>query len=129
MNVKSDLFYTKNDEWVAINGNTAIVGITDYAQNALSDIVFVEIVVSAGESINAADNIAIVESVKAASDVYSPVEGTVSETNDSVVNTPEKLNQDPFGSAWLIKLTNENGFETSGLMNADAYLKYCEERG
>ncbi len=128
MNINPDFLYSKNDEWLEINGKTAIIGITDYAQNALSDIVFVEISVSEGDDLEAADLIGTVESVKAASDLYTPVAGTVTATNEAIVDKPEMINTDPFGAAWIVKLKNENGFDTAGLMDAAAYKAYCEER-
>ncbi|HOG60858.1 MAG TPA: glycine cleavage system protein GcvH [Flexilinea sp.] len=129
MNIHPNYFYSKNDEWVSVEGNKATIGISDYAQDSLSDIVFVEISVSAGDSLAAEDNIGTIESVKAASDIYTPVAGTVTEINNKVIDSPELLNRDPFGEAWLIKLSSDTGFDTSHLMDADAYRKYCEDRG
>lgn len=126
MQVKSDRFYTKNDEWVLIDGDVATVGLTDYAQDALSDIVFVEITVGTGDTVDAEDLIASVESIKAASDVYAPVAGEIIALNDAVSDTPELINQDPFGAAWLIKL--KGSFDTSALMDAAAYEAYCADR-
>ncbi len=128
MNINPKFLYSKNDEWVDIDGKTAVVGLTDYAQDALSDIVFVEISVSEGDALEASDLIGTVESVKAASDVYTPVAGKVTATNEAVVDQPEKINSDPFGEAWLIKLESDAGFDTTGLMDAAAYQAYCEER-
>lgn len=128
MNIDSGAFYSKNDEWVRIDGNTATIGITDYAQSQLSDIVFVEITVEEGNAVEAAECIATVESVKAASDIYSPVTGTVAETNANVLDAPEKINKDPFGEAWLVKITLDGEFDPSELMNADAYKQYCDGR-
>lgn len=126
MQVKSDCFYTKNDEWVLIEGDVATVGLTDYAQDALSDIVFVELTVGIGDDIAAEDQIATVESIKAASDVYAPIAGEVVALNEGVADTPELINQDPFGAAWLIKL--KGSFDTSALMDAAAYEAYCADR-
>lgn len=126
MKIKADCFYTKNDEWVLIEGDTATVGLTDYAQDALSDIVFVELTVDLGDTIAAADNIATVESIKAASDVYAPVGGEVIALNEAVADTPELINSDPFGEAWLIKL--KGTFDSAGLMDPAAYEAYCAER-
>lgn len=128
MNINPNFLYSKNDEWLEINGKTATIGVTDYAQNALSDIVFVEISVSEGDNLEAADLIGTIESVKAASDVYTPVAGTVTAANEAIVDKPEMINADPFGAAWIVKLKNENGFDTAGLMDAAAYKAYCEER-
>lgn len=126
MEIKSDLFYTKNDEWVRIEDGVATVGLTDYAQDALSDIVFVEITVGPGDTIEAEENIATVESIKAASDVYAPVAGEVAAINDGVCDAPETINNDPFGTAWLIKI--KGNFNTSWLMDAEAYEAYCADR-
>lgn len=126
MQVKSDCFYTKNDEWVLIEGDVATVGLTDYAQDALSDIVFVELTAGLGDTIAAEDQIATVESIKAASDVYAPVAGEVVALNDAVSDSPELINQDPFGAAWLIKL--KGSFDTSALMDAAAYEAWCADR-
>lgn len=126
MQVKSDCFYTKNDEWVLIEGDVATVGLTDYAQDALSDIVFVELTAGIGDTIAAEDQIATVESIKAASDVYAPVAGEVVALNDAVSDSPELINQDPFGAAWLVKL--KGSFDTSALMDAAAYEAWCADR-
>lgn len=126
MQVKSDCFYTKNDEWVLIEGDVATVGLTDYAQDALSDIVFVELTAGIGDTIAAEDQIATVESSKAASDVYAPVAGEVVALNDAVSDSPELINQDPFGAAWLVKL--KGSFDTSALMDAAAYEAWCADR-
>ena len=126
MQVKSDCFYTKNDEWVLIEGDVATVGLTDYAQDALSDIVFVELTAGIGDTIAAEDQIATVESIKAVSDVYAPVAGEVIALNDAVSDSPELINQDPFGAAWLIKL--KGSFDTSALMDAAAYEAWCADR-
>ncbi len=129
MKIIPEFLYSKNDEWVEIKGNSATIGISDYAQNALSDIVFLEIIASVGDQVTAGDNIATVESVKAASDVYTPVTGKISAVNDGVTDAPETINQDPFGGAWFVKLTSDSGFDTSDLMNAEQYQQYCDERG
>ena len=129
MNIIPGFFYSKNDEWVEVKGKKATVGITDFAQNSLSDIVFVEISVSEGDQVEAHELLGTVESVKAASDVYTPVVGVVAATNEAVIDSPELINTDPFGKAWLIQVENENGIDTSGLMNAEEYKTYCEGRG
>ena len=128
MNIPEDLLYTQNDEWVRVEGDMATVGITDYAQNQLSDIVFVEVTVSVDDTIKAGGPFSSVESVKAAADVYCPVSGTVVEINGLLEDTPEVVNSDPHGDAWMIKLTLSDKSELDGLMDAAAYTKYCEER-
>ncbi len=122
-NIPSNLKYTKTDEW--FDPDTGKVGLTDYAQGQLSDIVFVEITVSAGDSVDAEGPIASVESVKAASEVMSPVGGTVAAVNEGLSNASETINSDPYGAAWFIQI---EGGDASGLMDAAAYEKYCEER-
>jgi len=129
MNVPANLKYTKNDEWVRVEGSTATVGITDYAQEQLSDVVFVEILVSEGDSVSQGDNCATVESVKAAADVYVPVSGTVTAINEDLPDTPETVNSDPYGEAWMVKLDLSDPAELDALMDAAAYEAYCQERG
>ena len=121
MNVPSNLKYTENDEWLMVEGNLGTIGITDFAQNQLSDIVYVEVVVSPGDKINKGDTIATLESVKAAADVYSPVSGEVTEINEDLPDTPERVNSDPYGAAWLVKLTLSDTSEPSKLLDAAAY--------
>ena len=123
MNTPANLKYAKSDEW--FDPATGKVGLTDYAQNQLSDIVFIEIFVEAGEEIEAGKAIASVESVKASSEIYSPVAGTVAAVNKDLVTKPESMNSDPFGEAWMIQL---EGGSAGDLMDAAAYEKHCEER-
>lgn len=126
-NYPTDLKYTKNDEWVKVNGDAATAGLTFYAQEQLSDIVFVELP-SVGATLKQGESFASVESVKAASDVYMPIGGEITEINESLSDTPELVNQDPYGKAWMIKFKIANASELSGLMDAAAYEKYCAER-
>ena len=121
MKTPADLKYTKHDEWVRVEGDEAVMGITDYAQDQLSDIVFVEIVVFEGESFDQGETCAVVESVKAAADVYMPVSGEISEINQTLADTPELINADPFGEAWLLKIKVSNPAELNDLMDADTY--------
>ena len=124
MNTPSNLKYTKTDEW--FDPATGALGLTDYAQSQLSDIVFVEIQVEPGESLDAGKAIASVESVKASAEIYSPVAGKVSEVNKALSEKPETVNSDPYGASWMIKIT---GAAPGGdLMDAAAYEKYCAER-
>ncbi|MBP1693437.1 MAG: gcvH, partial [Chloroflexi bacterium] len=113
--------FTANDEWIKVDGKNATVGITDYAQEQLSDIVFVEIVVAVGEVVNKGDSIATLESVKAAADVYLPASGKVLAINDALPETPEKVNSDPYGNAWMIKIELTNPTELDELLDAAAY--------
>lgn len=127
MNTPEDLKYTKNDEWIRVENSVGTVGITDHAQDQLSDIVFVEVVVSAGDKIAKGDTIATLESVKAAADVYSPVSGEVLEVNEALPDTPELVNSDPFGAAWMIKVKVEKAGELDALMDAAAYVSSIEQ--
>jgi glycine cleavage system H protein len=121
-----NLKYSKEHEWVRIEGGTATIGITDFAQEQLTDIVFVELP-EPGRKVGAGDAVAVVESVKSVSDVYSPIAGEVSEVNKSLESAPEKVNEDPFGAGWLFKLRVSNP-DLSGLMDATAYEKYVAEQ-
>jgi glycine cleavage system H protein len=126
-NYPTDLKYTKNDEWVKVNGDAATAGLTFYAQEQLSDIVFVELP-SIGTTLKQGESFASVESVKAASDVYMPIGGEITEINEALSDTPELVNQDPYGKAWMVKFKVTNASELNGLMDAAAYEKYCAER-
>ena len=123
MNIPANLKYTKTDEW--FDPNTLKAGLTDYAQSQLSDIVFVEIIVAAGDALQAGKQIASVESVKAAAESYAPVSAKVVAVNESLPDNPELLNSDPYGNGWMIQV--EAG-DASALLDAAAYIKYCEER-
>jgi glycine cleavage system H protein len=128
MNYPSDVKYTKTDEWIRVTGTAAEVGLTDYAQNHLSDIVYVELP-EVGAEFGAAKPFGSIESVKAASDLNLPVSGKITATNESLADTPEVVNSDPFGKGWIVKCSVANASELDGLMDATAYQKYCEERG
>ena len=121
MKTPEDLKYTRNDEWVRVEGDEIVMGITDYAQDQLSDIVFVEIVAFEGDSLDQGETCAIIESVKAAADVYMPVSGEVTATNDLLADSPELVNEDPFGKAWLVKIKMSDPSELDGLLDADTY--------
>jgi len=127
MNVPEELKYTDNDEWIRVEGNTGIVGITDYAQDQLSDVVFVELLVDEGETVDQGDTIATIESVKAAADVYAPVAGDITTVNEDLADSPEIVNHDPYGGAWLIKIKIHNSSELDSLMNAEDYADREEE--
>lgn len=128
MNIPTDLKYTQNDEWIRMEGNIGVVGITDYAQEQLSDIVFVEVIVTVGEAVKKGDPCATVESVKAAAEVYCPVSGVVTAVNESLPDAPERINQDPYGEAWMVKIEPSDPTELDGLMDAAAYQKHIEEK-
>ena len=123
-NVPEDLHYSKDHEWVRVDGNIATIGITDYAQNSLGDVVYVELP-DVGASYEAGQPFGAVESVKAASDLYVPVGGEVIEVNAPLLDQPELLNSDPYGDGWLIKIKLAQG--VGALMSAEAYEKYVDE--
>ena len=128
MNIPTDLKYTENDEWVRVEGSTGTIGITDYAQDQLSDVVFVEIILELDDSPSSGEACATVESVKAAADVYLPVGGTVIGVNEDLLDTPELVNTDPYGEAWMIKVELSDPSQLDGLLDADAYQKHCDAR-
>ena len=123
MNAPSNLQYTKNDEW--FDPESGKMGLTDYAQDQLSDIVFVELLVEEGDDAEAGSPIASVESVKASAETYAAASGKVVEVNEGLADNPEVLNSDPYGEGWMVKV--ENG-KPDEVMDAAAYQKYCEER-
>lgn len=125
--IPGNLKYARSDEWLLIEGDSGTVGITDYAQDALNDIVFLELP-EVGSTFEAGAAFGVVESVKAASDLSMPVGGTVTAVNDAAVDEPEALNTDPYGEGWLIKFTIHDSAEADTLMDASAYTEYCESR-
>jgi glycine cleavage system H protein len=123
LSVPEELQYTRSHEWVRTEGDTATVGITDYAQNELGDIVFVELP-EAGATFDAGDSFGAVESVKAVSDLYTPVGGEVVEVNEALNDSPEKINEDPYGGGWIIKLRVS---DEGDLLSASDYEQLLEE--
>lgn len=121
--IPDDLFYTKEHEWARREGNNVVVGISAYAQDSLGDIVFVELP-KAGEELAQNDTFGVVESVKAVSDLFSPVTGKVAEINETVTKSPELINQDPYGDGWLIKVSILDDSELHNLMSAAEYEEY-----
>lgn len=120
MNFPSNLRYTKDHEWIKLDGNVATIGITDYAQRELGDIVYVE-VETIGKSLKAGEVFGTVEAVKTVSDLFLPVDGTVTELNAALANSPESVNSDPYGEGWMVKMTVNNAADVEGLMDAAAY--------
>lgn len=120
-NSPKELKYTENDEWIRVEGGVGTIGITDHAQDQLSDIVFVEILVSVGDEVKQGESCATVESVKAAADVYIPVSGKVVAVNDDLSGAPETINGDPYGSAWMVKIELSNAAELDSLLDSTAY--------
>ena len=119
--------YTQTDEWIMLDGRSALVGITDYAQDQLSDIVYVELPVS-GDYFNKDDIFATVESVKAAADVSLPASGKVTEVNNGLEDEPELINTDPYDGAWFVKIDVQDISQIEDLMNASTYIDYCNSR-
>ena len=120
MNFPSHLRYTKDHEWIKLDGNIATIGITDFAQKELGDIVFVE-VETVGKALGAGDVFGTVEAVKTVSDLFLPVSGTISELNPALNNSPELVNNDPYGEGWMIKMKLDNPADVENLMTAQAY--------
>ena len=127
LNVPGNLKYTRSDEWVKIENGEGTIGITDYAQDALSDVVYVELP-QVGDVIQAGKRFGTVESVKAASDMQMPIGGTVSAVNSALEDTPETVNKDPYVGGWFIKIKPTDPSELDKLMDGAAYEKYCAER-
>ncbi len=121
-NIPSDLKYAKSHEWVRVNGDTATVGITDHAQHELTDIVFVELP-EVGRKVKAGEACAVVESVKTASDIYSPVSGEIIETNQAVVDNPALVNKEPHAGGWFFKIKLSNPAELNALLSPEDYQK------
>lgn len=123
MDTPRDLRYTKTHEWVRYKGKVATVGITDFAQDQLSDLTYVELPTE-GDSFSAQEEVATLESVKAASDIYAPISGTITAVNKALLEKPELVNMDPYGEGWLFKLTPDDDSELESLMDAASYDQY-----
>jgi glycine cleavage system H protein len=123
-----DLRYTENDEWIRVEGETGTIGITDYAQDQLSDIVYVEVIEDVGAELDRGDAFGAVESVKAAADVYMPMTGGILAINEALPDQPELVNSDPYGEAWMIRVKLADPSEVEDLMDAKAYEANVEER-
>jgi len=129
MNIPKELKYASTDEWLKVEKNIATLGVTDYAQGQLSDIVFFEVTVDVGDQIERNTIVATIESVKAAADVTLPVSGKVIAINEDLADKPELINSDPFGAAWMLKVELTDPAEVDALMDAEAYTAFCETRG
>lgn len=125
MSAPKDLKYSKSHEWVRVDGDVATIGLGDYAQNELGDITYLELP-DVGDTIAAGEPLGVVESVKAASDIYAPISGEVVEQNQKAIDGPELVNQSPFGEAWLLKVKITNPAELDDLMDADAYDTFVD---
>jgi len=126
MEFPKELKYTKTHEWVLIRGPIAVVGITDFAQRELTDVVYVELP-EVGKKVTAGAECAVVESVKAAVDIYSPLSGKITKVNEKLTDEPQLLNTDPYGEGWVLEMQPSNPSELDTLMNADQYQKIVEE--
>jgi glycine cleavage system H protein len=124
-NVPDNLHYSKDHEWVRVEGDTAVIGITDHAQEQLGDVVYVELP-KAGESFAAHESFGSVESVKAVSEIFTPVSGEVAEANESLNDEPEKVNKDPYGEGWMIKMTMTAAGEVDSLLTAAEYEDFTK---
>lgn len=124
-NIPEELRYSKDHEWVAVNGDTATIGITDHAQHSLGDVVYVELP-NEGDNFNAHDAFGSVESVKAVSEIFTPVGGEVVETNGDLNDTPEVVNDDPYGDAWMVRIKMDNAGELDALLSAEEYEEYLK---
>jgi glycine cleavage system H protein len=122
MNFPSNLRYTKDHEWIKLDGNVATIGITDYAQRELGDIVYVE-VETVGKTLKAGDVFGTVEAVKTVSDLFLPVDGTITELNAALANSPESVNNDPYGEGWMVKMKVNSPSDVEALMDAATYEK------
>ena len=126
MTFPEDIRYSKEHEWVRVSGKTATLGITDYAQDQLGEIVFLELP-NEGESFSRSHTLGVVESVKSVSDIYPPLSGRIIEVNDPLPDSPETVNEDPYGEGWLLKLEISNSKELEELMTAEQYQAYIKE--
>jgi glycine cleavage system H protein len=126
MNAPKDLYYTRTHEWIRLVEDVAVVGITDYAQEQLGDLTFVELP-APDESVAAHEEVAVLESVKAASDVYAPVDGVIIEINEALNDRPELINNDPYGTGWMFKIKMLNPSDVKHLLSADEYEEFLPE--
>jgi glycine cleavage system H protein len=125
MNIPADLYYTKEHEWLRVEGDTATIGITDFAQRELGDVVYVE-VPSRGKAMNQGDAFGTVEAVKTVADLYMPVSGTVTEVNTALDKTPDAVNNDPYGAGWMVKITVSDKSQLASLLDAESYKGLVE---
>ena len=128
MSTPTDLRYTASHEWVRVDGDTVTVGITAYAQASLGDVVYVDMP-DTDDAFSQGDELAEIESVKAVSNIYAPVSGTVTEVNEDIEDSPEVVNEDPYGAGWLFKLSMDDASELDGLLDAAAYDAHTAEAG
>ncbi len=125
-NVPSELKFLSSHEWVQVEGDVATIGVSDHAQELLGDLVFVELP-EVGSTVSAGDSVAVIESVKAASDTYAPVSGEIIEINEELEDSPERINDDPYGDGWMYRIKMEDPDEVGDLLDADAYTESIAE--
>lgn len=128
MNIPKELKYARTDEWAKVDGDEVVLGISDFAQDQLSDIVYVELMVEEGDSVNKGDTAATIESVKAAADVNFPLSGSVVAVNEDLADAPEVLNNDPYNAGWMVRIKPDDLSELDDMMDADTYAANIEER-
>lgn len=121
MNIPKNLKYTTDHEWVDVNGAVATIGITDFAQGELGDIIYLDVTAAVGDVVNAGDVLGTIEAVKTVSEIYSPISGTITEINTGINDVPSVINQDPYERGWMIRIEPSNGDELLNLMNDSAY--------
>ncbi|RLA10491.1 MAG: glycine cleavage system protein GcvH [Gammaproteobacteria bacterium] len=125
-NVPSELKFLSSHEWVSVDGDVATVGVSDHAQELLGDLVFVELP-EVGATVSAGDSVAVIESVKAASDTYAPVSGEIVEVNEELEDSPERINDDPYGDGWMYRVKMDDAAEVNDLLGADDYSNSIED--
>lgn len=128
MEFPAELRYTETDEWVRVENGFATVGVTDFAQDQLSDVVYFEVIAGKGDQLARGETFGAIESVKAASDLYAPISGKLIEINEALADTPELVNSDPYGAAWMIKVEMSDPAELEELLDSATYVKSTEER-
>lgn len=126
METPVDIYYTKTHEWIRLDNGTATVGISDFAQEQLSDVTFVELP-DVDQEVEAGDEVAVVESVKAASDIYAPIAGTITDVNSALEDAPEAVNDSPYENGWLFKIKPRREEDVDNLMSAEEYIDLCDE--
>ncbi|MEW6128222.1 MAG: glycine cleavage system protein GcvH [Acidobacteriota bacterium] len=127
-NILEDLSYTKDHEWIRVSGDSATVGITDHAQNQLGDVVYVELP-RVGDKFDLSESFGSVESVKAVSEIYMPIAGTVTQVNEALNESPEKVNEDPYGTGWMIVIKMDDPSQVDSLLSAIEYEDYIKSEG
>ncbi|MCC5467550.1 glycine cleavage system protein GcvH [Pelosinus baikalensis] len=128
MNIPKELKYSKDHEWVKVEGKVAIIGVTDFAQSQLGDVVFVELPDESG-TVKVGDGFSVIESVKAVSDIYAPVSGKIVKVNQALTDTPDLINQEPYGEGWIVVIEMSDSSELDDLLDSDAYAQLVAEGG